>query len=433
MGIEIKPLAPKDAIAAYEARRGRLTESFSWQDLFEAEHATQFTVAKSAGFDVLGDIDAAMVRAIAEGRTLRQFSKELQPVLEAKGWWGKKLVTDPLSGDLVAAQLGSTRRLETIFNVNMRVSYAAGHWASFERNKVARPFLRYVTMADDHVRPLHKLRHNLVLPVDHPYWNLWAPPCGWGCRCTLQSLSQRDIDRLQRQGEKLNFDPPENTFRNFVNRRTGEIVRVPDGIDPGWAYNPGKEGYSALKAAEKLINAPVDMAAQAARVPDWLQRPSASEFPKWFDEAAGGGAIEPSTVVAGVLDREVLTGLRLAGIEPQSAAITLSAKTTRHMLRDFKGAKGRSVPMALLRQLPELIADPQAVLLDLRDNGMLYVFGTPGGDRGKIVVRLDFAEKVRPPSGKAETIIANSIRTAGTVERHMLLDVNFYRVIWGVL
>lgn len=106
-------------------------------------------------------------------------------------------------------------------------------------NRRSSPFLRYVTMRDDHVRPEHARRHNLVLPIDHPYWNEWAPPCGWGCRCTLQSLSQRDIDRLLADGEKLIFEPPENTWRNFVNKRTGEVTRVPDGIDPGWAYNPG--------------------------------------------------------------------------------------------------------------------------------------------------------------------------------------------------
>ena len=33
--------------------------------------------------------------------------------------------------------------------------------------------------------------------------------------------------------------PREGTYE-WVNPDTGEIIDVPKGIDPGWAYNPGK-------------------------------------------------------------------------------------------------------------------------------------------------------------------------------------------------
>jgi uncharacterized protein with gpF-like domain len=171
MAAELKPLQPADAIAAYEARRGKLTETFSWEELFGEEHADQMTVAKSAGFDILKDIDEAMAKALSEGRTLRQFSNELIPVLQAKGWWGRQKVYDPLRDTVSVVTLGSPKRLKTIFETNLRVSYAAGHWSGFERNKSARPFLRYVCVLDDRTRPLHRARHNLVLPVDHPYWD----------------------------------------------------------------------------------------------------------------------------------------------------------------------------------------------------------------------------------------------------------------------
>ncbi len=248
MAVLLQPLPPRDAIAAFAARTGVQVETFSWMDMWQAEHATSFTVAKSAGFDILADIAAGVERLLNDGLTIEQASKQLRPILQAKGWWGRQFVADAVSGETVPVQLGSTKRLRTIFDVNMRVSYAAGNWQGFEENKKFRRYLRYVTMRDEHVRPQHARRHNLVLPVDHPYWNEWAPPCGWGCRCTLQSLSQRDIDRLIAQGEKLFFEPPESTWRNFVNKRTGEVTRVPDGIDPGWAYNPGRAGYEARVA-----------------------------------------------------------------------------------------------------------------------------------------------------------------------------------------
>lgn len=252
--VDLVPLPPRDAIRALFERGKRLDPTFSWQDAWQETHASMFTVAKSAGYDILADILEALTKALAEGKTFRDFAAELTPVLQSKGWWGRQPALDPDSGEMRWSQLGSVRRLRTIFDANMRVSYAAGHWASFERNKVARPLLRYVSILDEATRPQHRARHNLVLPVDHPYWDVWAPPCGWNCRCTLQSLSQRDVDRLIAQGEKLIFVPPPDTLRPFINNRTGEVTQVPDGIDPGWAYNPGKAGFSQiLLAAQRKI------------------------------------------------------------------------------------------------------------------------------------------------------------------------------------
>lgn len=351
MAVELKAVAPADAIAAYEARRGKLTKTFSWEDLFEEEHATQFTVAKSVGFDILKDIDDAMMRALAEGRTLQQFSKELIPVLQAKGWWGRQMVTDPLTGEERAATLGSPRRLQTIFDTNMRVSYAAGHWASFERDKAVRPFLRYVCILDDRTRPAHRARHNLVLPVDHPYWKLWAPPCGWNCRCTLQSLSQRDVDRLQREGEALKFEPPEDTFRNYVNKRTGEIVSVPDGIDPGWAYNPGQAGYEAAvnKAiADKIAAASPQMVAAAVE-----ERVSSSAFERFILRPEGTMPVMPVTP-------EIATALKM---EPGVAL--LSAETMQKQIRNH--------PEMTVADYRLLATFPQTATVIVRDSASTLV------------------------------------------------------------
>jgi SPP1 gp7 family putative phage head morphogenesis protein len=254
MSIKLESVPPLDAIRAYLARGGSLDPSFNWLDVWEEGHAASFTVARSTGYDVLNDIFEALLKALAEGQTYRQFAAELTPLLQAKGWWGRQMTLDPITRESVVSQLGSARRLQTIFDANMRVSYAAGHWTSFERSKVYRPYLRYVAILDEATRPQHAARHNLVLPVDDPYWDWWAPPCGWNCRCTLQSVSERDVERLQRQGVDLKFTAPALDLRPYLNKRTGEISQVPDGIDPGWAYNPGKAGWSqVLKASQTRL------------------------------------------------------------------------------------------------------------------------------------------------------------------------------------
>lgn len=259
MAAELKGLKPELAIAALKRRGLNLDPSFSWQDIYGELHGQMFTVAKSTGYDILDDIFKALLKALSEGRTYEQFARELTPLLQQKGWWGRQLVEDPMTGQMEPAQLGSAKRLQIIFDANMRVSYAAGHWSNFERNKSTRPYLRYVTMHDDVVRPEHAARHNLVLPVDHPYWNKWAAPCGWRCRCTMQSLSEREIRQLQAEGEILIFEPPADVLVPWTNKRTGEVRQIPKGIDPGWDHNPGKSGFMATEVQIQAKNAGRDI------------------------------------------------------------------------------------------------------------------------------------------------------------------------------
>ena len=83
-------LPPRDAIRYFCRRRARPLPSWSWLELQRAEHAKMFTtVAKSAGFDILGDVADAVDCAQAQGQTLAQFQADLEPLLRKKGWWGK--------------------------------------------------------------------------------------------------------------------------------------------------------------------------------------------------------------------------------------------------------------------------------------------------------------------------------------------------------
>ncbi|WP_337267068.1 phage head morphogenesis protein [Oryzifoliimicrobium ureilyticus] len=426
----LEALPPVEALKALRARGELLSPSFDWQDVYAEAHANQFTVAKSAGFDILKDLFDGLETTLEQGGTFRDFASQVTPVLQAKGWWGKQLVEDPVTGEQQPAQLGSTSRLQLIFNANMRVSYAAGHWANFERNKRARPWLRYVCILDDRTRPEHRARHNLCLPVDDSYWDTWAPPCGWNCRCTLQSLSDRDVDRMR---SDLFFTPPANVIVPFLNKRTGVVRMVPRGIDPGWDHNPGKSGFRAMDAAEKLIDAPPRLAAQVNRDPDWLLKPIGKEFADWFDAAAAGGRVDRSLVVVGALSDDVLDALAARDAKPVSGAITLSQQSAQHMVRDSKADAGRAIPVELLRQLPSKLAQPDAVLRDRRDGSLLYVFNSDVDQRlAKVVVRLDFQSKARPPGEKPQSIMTNAVRTAGLVDARNLNDGS-YELLTGNL
>ncbi|MGZ8407390.1 MAG: phage minor head protein, partial [Caulobacteraceae bacterium] len=252
--VELRPLPPLQAMAYFEGKGYRT--SFAWQDVWQEEHARAFTVAKAMDRDILEDIRGAMQEAIDNGETFETFRSKLQPVLEAKGWWGRKPMTDPVTGEERDVQLGSGRRLRTIYNTNMRTAHAAGRWERIQGVKDAFPYLRYVAVMDSRTRPEHRAWHGTIKPVDDPWWDTHNPPCGWNCRCTVEQLTARQAEAQGGETEK----PPAFPARAYENPRTGEVTRVEGGIDPGWNYNVGKAHLAnvAPKASwRQVMDAPM--------------------------------------------------------------------------------------------------------------------------------------------------------------------------------
>lgn len=172
---------------------------------------------------LLEDFQEAIAKALEEGTTLAEFRRDFDAIVERHGWSFKG---------------GRNWRTRVIFDTNLRTAHATGRFEAIERVKERRPYLRYVAVLDERTRPEHAAWHGTVLPVDHPWWSTHYPPNGWYCRCTVQSLSERDMDRF---GYAVS-EPPASPL---VTRRVGSgdearTVQVPEGIDPGFAYHPGK-------------------------------------------------------------------------------------------------------------------------------------------------------------------------------------------------
>ncbi|MBB4199063.1 hypothetical protein CCR94_16335 [Rhodoblastus sphagnicola] len=212
--------------------------SFHYEDFSVEEHAHAFTVAKSAGFDVLGDIKAAVSEAIHNRQDFEEFRKNLRPTLQAKGWWGKATERDPLTGEMKEVQLGSSRRLRTIYWANVNSAYAAGEWERIQRTKDILPYLEYLISTAVHKRLEHLEWVGTILPVDDEWWSEHYPPNGWGCQCRVRQIS--DWEAAKRGVDPDNLDRPQSFGRRpHVNKRTGEVRDVPVGVDPAWAGNPG--------------------------------------------------------------------------------------------------------------------------------------------------------------------------------------------------
>lgn len=243
---------PKEALGWFTAKGYK--PAFDYRDVWREEHNYAFTVAKAMHVDVLTSIKGALDDSLANGKTFESFKKDIQPTLEKLGWWGQTEMKDPLTGEVRTVQLGSPRRLEIIYRTNMETARQAGQWERIQRNKATHPYLVYELGPSREHRHDHASWAGTVLPVDDLWWSTHRPKNGWGCKCTTRAVSKREFGRMS-SDQNYKTTAPEIKYREWINKRTGEVERVPVGIDPGWDYNPGANGERAQQLNKHLSDA----------------------------------------------------------------------------------------------------------------------------------------------------------------------------------
>lgn len=418
-------LPPKEALEFFRGK-GYAT-GFAWQDVWQQEHDAAFTVAKMMNLDLLRDTRAAVDKALAEGQTFEQFREGIESRLVQAGWWGKAEMADPLTGEIKTVQLGSPRRLRTIFRTNLQTAYAAGHTAQIEATKAEAPYLMYDAVDDDLTREEHAAWDGLVLPADDPWWDTHTPPNGWNCRCGVVQLSAAQVREM---GLELAEKAPPVRLREYTNPRTEITSLVPEGIDPGWAYKPGASRPAQVteQLVAKAAEAPADMGSRLMRE---LSSKEAAAFDDqhraWVADVAAMPPDNPrsSWRVVGGLDLADLEYLNERGIAPVNAAITLEsrliggAKSTRH------AEQGRALPLSKWASLSRDLRNPKAVLFDTIENGLVYLLDSGGDSQAaKVAVAVDF---------KVGKVRSNSVRTAFLMNPDALTDRKRYRLIRGAI
>jgi SPP1 gp7 family putative phage head morphogenesis protein len=229
-------LAPTETIEAFRSK-GYVPAEYrsSWDDVWQEEHARAFTVTKVFNNQVLEEIRRSLDKVLSEGGTFEKWRKELLPKLQGHDGVDPRLLT-------------SKARLRIVYDTNLRMSRAAGKWKRIQASKGAAPYLMYDAVKDRRTRPLHRVWGGLdndqpvLLHVDDPWWDTHFPPCGWNCRCGVIQLSDRDLKRMDLKVSEPPPEPPSRAYR----RSDGTVVQVPAGIDPGFAYNPGKAHLAGL-------------------------------------------------------------------------------------------------------------------------------------------------------------------------------------------
>ncbi|MBN2895039.1 MAG: minor capsid protein [Campylobacterales bacterium] len=208
-------LPPHEAIDYLEGKGLKLGFNYT-QTMHEAHHSA-FTVAKVTRLDLLSDIHDSIVKAQRDGIAFEQWKKDLTPTLKKYGWWGETTVIDPQTGEPKDIYVGS-RRLRTIFDTNMRVSYSVGrHKQLMELSDSL--YWRYSAVLDGRARSEHAAKNGIILHRDDPWWRTNYPPNAWNCRCKVRAYRKDEIDK---KGWEVS-----------------EGLHVKNIASPDWAYDVG--------------------------------------------------------------------------------------------------------------------------------------------------------------------------------------------------
>lgn len=325
-----------------------------------AAHDHAFVVAGAHRADMVADIQQVLQSALDNGDTLEAFREDFFAVLDNYGW---------------QPDGGRGWRSRVIYETNLRTSYAAGRYQQLQEVKATRPYWMYEhSDAVITPRPEHEAWHGLVIPADDPWWQTHYPPNGWGCQCRVRALNERDLKRLGK--EKPDQAPASQTRRIEYK---GEMVEVPEGIDPGWGYAPGRSALErqvqlSMSKTERLPAAPAASMAQQLLEHGAVSRAIDNDWRRMLDDVVMDGADRGRSMLVGSISPNLVTGLAGAGVTPVTAVIGISDVAMLRMLAG-KARDARAVAAERFGNVPTALARPNAVLLDAGSNSLVYVYG----------------------------------------------------------
>lgn len=213
---------PFPELLAYLEGKANL-DTDSWRDGMGVVQDAAFTVARAKG-QLLQEIRDALERAVNDGQGVNQFVQVFDTI--ASRW----SASWPLKGS-------TGWRGQLIYEQNLRQAYAAGrHRQMTEPETVRRrPYWQWRHGGSFAPRPAHLAMDGRVYPADSlPFF----VPAGFGCQCSVVSLSQRDVDREGLTVENLTLgqeltyrDPNTNQQRTTTLQPDEGFDRIPGSLD----------------------------------------------------------------------------------------------------------------------------------------------------------------------------------------------------------
>lgn len=366
---------PPDAAIEFWKQRAKLTDAEA-KSLGEQAMHRAFYVTGLAKHDLVQLVSDGIQKALENGETLPEFKTRIMAAIEAQGW--------------------HDHRVENIFRTNMQTAYMAGRYKKMQAVKASRPFWQYIAVMDKRVRPSHAILHEKVYPADHEFWASNYPPNGFRCRCTVRTLSERQV---KAQGLTVEKEMPKDGV--WTDPKTGMeyFVNFP-GADKGFRNNPGKDWLAGLlgKYADMDRESYAEQRERPAAFGEWVERLGEKMEKEEFHTAS-------ERCLVGTLTGKTIAFLADKGRLPASAEISVGDGDIFHALRS---SKANPLPLSVWKRLPELLAHPEAIYWDKQKPGLVYVVDSGAG---KFVILVDYQAKVQ-----RKRQLVNTVRTGARLD-----------------
>lgn len=366
-----------------------------WDELDGAAHAKAFTSAGAYNADLLADLRKMTDKAIAGGMDIREFRKQFKPLVGRYGW--------QLKGG------GPAWRSDLIWRTNIATAYQAGRWQQFEDGGIE--YLMYVhNDGVMHPRPNHVALDGKILPRTDPFWSSNYPPQGFGCKCRAVAAT----DKEYAAADPARKQRPEGWA---------------DMADKGWNYNVGQVGQLRHEdvLGQKLATMDQDIAAHLLQSLKTKLAPGNDvKWAQWIDQLhapanrTATGLVKTTGEMKTVwfVEPDITDALLAAGGPTLTTTLItatdselLHAEHLKDLTEDAgRAKKKRVVSLEHIKALPKLVREPQAVLYDTVEKGLVYVFGVDAeGKSGKWAVRVNLQDK-------KSRMVTNSLRSGAYVD-----------------
>lgn len=355
MTITFSPLPMKEAQAFWKDKVQLSPGQFA--KLSDEAKLRAFAISQVARGDELATAYNALSSAIDSGISFGAFRKECKDIFARRGWTGIR-----------------AWRVDNIFRTNIQTAYNVGRYRQMARVAKTRPYWQYEAVNDSRTRPTHAALDGLVYPADSSFWSSWYPPNGYRCRCSVVSLTRRDVEA---QGLSVQEDNPAGRMIEPIDPKTGHKMPLrPLMPDQGFDLNPGESFWGPMvqMLQGKAEAWPREIGAHVMR-----EMAGSSVFEKWYAKPEGNWPIA-------VLNEE-----SAGKIGAKTKSVLLSPETAAKQIRshpDLKASEYAFVQQAI--SLGEQIQDGANSLIYIlrEDNG--YVTVVKGTKSGKAVYMTSF-------------------------------------------
>ena len=233
--LKLEPLPMEEAQAFWQGKTRISAREFA--RLTDTAKVKAFAVSGIAKGDELDTVFLALKKAIDQGSTLEEFKADCADIFERRGWTGKR-----------------TWRVDNIFRTNIQTAYNVGQYKQLMEDQATLPVWQYSAINDSRTRPTHLAMDGRAWPANHPMWDIWFPPNGYRCRCSVIGLT---ASQAASRGIEVETVDPTNTLIEPIDPLTGNRMPARQLLpDPGFKTNPGKVIYpnlETLRASEEEL------------------------------------------------------------------------------------------------------------------------------------------------------------------------------------